>query len=133
MKRLINEKIKFREEFRPFCPSILVKNTNQFYEEKFHSPFMNINKRAKKETKLHYPSIVHHDNTSRIQSVEKVKNQKYYDLLIDLEKKDNLKNLLNTSLNINNQTMVNHPSEALRTFFCSGLDSLYIENFKIFK
>ena len=49
MKRLINEKIKFREEFRPFCPSILVKNTNQFYEEKFHSPFMNINKRAKKE------------------------------------------------------------------------------------
>ena len=48
---------------------------------------MNINKRAKKETKLHYPSIVHHDNTSRIQSVGKVKNQKYYDLLIDLEKK----------------------------------------------
>lgn len=133
MKRLINEKIKFREEFRPFCPSILSKNTSQFYDEKFYSPFMNINKRAKKKTKLYYPSIVHHDNTSRIQSVKKVKDQTYYNLLIALEKKDNLKNLLNTSLNVNNQTMVNHPNEAIRTFFCSGLDSLYIENFKIFK
>ena len=87
MKRIINKKIKFREEFRPFCPSILSKNTSQYYDEKFYSPFMNINKRAKKKTKLHYPSIVHHDNTSRIQSVKKVKDQMYYDLLITLEKK----------------------------------------------
>ena len=53
--------------------------------------------------------------------------------MIELEKKDNLMNLLNTSLNINGQTLVNKPSEAIRTFFCSGLDSLYIENYKVFK
>ena len=133
IKKLINKKIKYREEFRPFCPSVLSKNTNKFYEESFYSPFMNINKRAKKNTKNSYPSIVHSDNTSRIQSVKKIKNQLYFELLSELEKKDNLQNLLNTSLNINEQTMVNHPSEALHTFFCSGLDSLFIENFKIFK
>lgn len=133
VKTLINKKIKFREEFRPFCPSVLSKNTNKYYEEKFYSPFMNINKRTKKITKYSYPSIVHVDNTSRIQSVKKVKNQLYHELLSELEKKDNLHNVLNTSLNINGQTMVNHPSEALQTFFCSGLDSLFIENFKIYK
>ena len=48
MKQTINNKIKFREEFRPFCPSVLTKNISKFYDEKFFSPFMNINKRAKK-------------------------------------------------------------------------------------
>ena len=133
MKQTINNKIKFREEFRPFCPSVLTKNISKFYDEKFFSPFMNINKRAKKITKKNYPAIVHVDGTSRVQSVSKVKGHNYYDLMIELEKKDNLQNLLNTSLNINGQTLVNKPSEAIKTFYCSGLDSLYIENFKVIK
>lgn len=133
MKSIINNKIKFREEFRPFCPSILTKNINTFYEEKFFSPFMNINKRAKKITKQNYPAIVHIDGTSRVQSVSKVKGHNYYNLMQELDRTDNLKNLLNTSLNINGQTLANNPSEAIRTFYCSGLDSLYIENFKILK
>ena len=133
MKKIINNKIKFREEFRPFCPSILTKNISTFYDEKFFSPFMNINKRAKKITKQNYPSIVHVDGTSRVQSVSKVKGHNYYNLMLELEKKDNLKNLLNTSLNINGQTLTNKPSEAIKTFYCSGLDCLYIENFKILK
>ena len=132
MKKIINNKIKFRE-FRPFCTSILTKNISTFYEEKFFSPFMNINKRAKKITRQNYPSIVHVDGTSRVQSVSKVKGHNYYNLMLELEKKDNLKNLLNTSLNINGQTLTNKPSEAIKTFYCSGLDCLYIENFKILK
>ena len=78
MKKIINNKIKFREEFRPFCPSILTKNISTFYEEKFFSPFMNINKRAKKITRQNYPSIVHVDGTSRVQSVSKVKGHNYF-------------------------------------------------------
>ena len=77
---------------------------------------MNINKRAKKITKQNYPSIVHVDGTSRVQSVSKVKGHNYYNLMIELEKKDNLKNLLNTSLNINGQTLETRLVKQLKPF-----------------
>jgi carbamoyltransferase len=132
IKDKINSKIKYREEFRPFCPSVLEKNIESQFIGKFASPFMNLNMNCKNKTIKSYPSIAHVDGTARVQSVSKVKGQDYYELLNYLDK-NGIKSLLNTSLNINEQPLVNTPIEALQTFFCSGLDILYLENFKIKK
>lgn len=129
----INKSVKYRELFRPFCPSILYEDQIKFFKHKEFMPFMNICTRALKNTKKNYKSIVHVDGTARVQSVIKNTSNNYYNLLRRLKKKDNLSMLLNTSMNLNNQTLCNTPQDALRTFFGSGMDTIFLENFKISK
>lgn len=133
IKDKINATIKYREEYRPFCPSVLIEKQIEYFENTFEAPFMAINFEAKKGTTELIPAVIHTDNTARIQSVRKETNPLYHELLTGFAKETGVGVLVNTSLNVNEQPLVNSPLEALHTFFCSGLDALYLGNFKLEK
>ena len=133
IKNIINKKIKYREDFRPFCPSVLYKKQNKYFQNDKYLPFMNVTVEAKKSIKNNLKSVIHVDGTSRIQSVVKEKKNNFFKILENLSKLDGLDMVLNTSLNLNNQTLANSPKDALRTFYCSGLDEIIMENFHIKK
>lgn len=133
VKDRINATIKYREEYRPFCPSVLMEMQDQYFENTFESPFMGINFEARPGASKVIPAVVHTDNSARIQSVNKATNPLYHRLITEFSKVSGVGVLLNTSLNINEQPLVNAPLEALHTYFCSGMDSLYLGNFKLTK
>ena len=133
VKDRINATIKYREEYRPFCPSVLIEKQEEYFENTFNAPFMAINFRARQGAEKAIPAVVHVDQTARIQSVKKETNPLYHALITEFSKKSGVSVLLNTSLNINEQPLVNAPLEALHTLFCSGLDVLYLGNFKVKK
>ena len=88
---------------------------------------------AKSMAKKFIPSVVHEDNTSRIQIVLREKNKRYYNLLKKLKEKSGIGIVLNTSFNLKGEPIVNSPEDAIRTFFSSGLDILCLGNFTIKK
>jgi carbamoyltransferase len=133
IKDRINATIKYREQYRPFCPSVIVEKQNDFFQNAFVAPFMAVNCRATELGKQKIPGVVHIDGTSRIQSVERSVNPLYHDLISRFERQTGVGVLVNTSLNINEQPLVNSPLEALHTYFCSGLDSLVLGNFYLRK
>jgi carbamoyltransferase len=129
----INKNIKFREEFRPFAPSILEEFGPRYFKDFSPSPYMAKTFEVTDLCKKKAAGIVHVDNTSRVQSVNKSQNKTYYNLIKSFYMKTNIPLVLNTSLNVMGQTLVNRPHEAIQTFYNSGLDYLYISNFKLFK
>lgn len=133
IKDRINATIKYREQYRPFCPSVLVEKQGHYFENAFVAPFMAVNCRATEFAKQKIPGVVHIDGTSRIQSVEQSTNPLYHELISRFERESGVGVLVNTSLNINEQPLVNTPLEALHTYFCSGLDSLFLGNFYLSK
>lgn len=132
-KDRINATIKYREEFRPFCPSALIEHQADYFDETFDAPFMVVTFPAKDRAVAETPATTHVDKTARLQSVRADTNPRYHDLISRFHKAGGPPMLLNTSLNINEQPTVNAPLEALHTFFCSGLDVLYLENFRLAK
>ena len=133
MKDKLNSKIKFREKFRPFAPSILEKSFYRYFNKinaDLTSMTFTIN--IPKELKELIPEATHFDNTSRIHLVNKL-NISLFPLLSEVEKKTNIGAVINTSFNLSGEPNVETLSDALRTFFSSGIDVLYIENFKIVK
>lgn len=133
IKDRINAAIKYREEYRPFCPSVTIENQDQYFADAFDLPFMVVTLPAKEEARKHVPAVVHVDETARIQSVRSDTNPLYHRLISSFSKASGVPVLLNTSLNINEQPMVNAPLEALHTFSCSGLDVLYLGSFRLAK
>ena len=133
VKDRINSTIKYREEFRPFCPSVLLDRQEKFFENTFEAPFMVVTFPVLPETAELVPGIVHVDNTARIQSVRSEHNPLYARLLEGFDRETSVPVLLNTSLNINEQPTVNAPLEAIHTYFCSGLDVLYLGPFRVTK
>ena len=130
MRDLVNQKIKFRDSFRPFCPSVLEEDSKQFFKGKKQiSPHMTINYDVEKSAIERISSVVHVDETARIQTVNKNQNKLYYELLSNLKEIIGVGVCLNTSFNINNEPIVNTPREAIATFFGSGMDCLVIGNY----
>lgn len=133
MKDIINLKIKLREEFRPFAPSILVEKANEyFYMQDFEIPFMNYVVKVKPITLTKAPSIVHVDNTSRVQTVSKKENNNFYDLINEFYKLSNIPILLNTSLNVHGPISEN-PDDAINCFMKTSMDVLVIEDWVLTK
>lgn len=130
VKNIINSKIKYRESYRPFCPSVIEEETKKYFIGKSTaSPFMNITFDVKEDLKAVIPGIVHADGTARIQTVS-VKNQPlYHDFLIELKKLTGHPVVVNTSFNTNNEPIVASPSDAVATFYRSGLDAMVIGDF----
>ena len=108
VKKMVN-KIKGREEFRPFAPMMLKENVNRFFRNGIPSPFMNGVREALHEVYDHYPSIIHIDGTSRIQEVTE---EPHRTLLEEWEKETGCPMLLNTSLNIKGEPIVNTKEDA---------------------
>ncbi len=124
----INRKIKKRELFRPFAPSVIFEKQNEFFEMDKFSPYMNIVSKVKENKKNIIPAVVHTDGTSRVHSVKKDYNSLYYLLLSKFYQKTGVPILLNTSFNIQ-EPIVNSPADAIRTFFNSDVDTLVLGNY----
>jgi len=132
MKQILNQKIKFREGFRPFCPSVLEEDLlSHFVGKKTNSPFMTINYETKAENSM--PSISHVNNTARIQSVNQNDHIRFYDYLKELKKKIGVGVSINTSFNRNQEPIVHSPIDAVSAFYGSGIDALIIGNYLIEK
>ncbi len=133
MSKKINQIIKYRETWRPFCPSVIKENVKEYFKRSYDSKFMTISFEAKKQLKKIAPAVVHIDNTCRIQSVSKTNNLKFYKLIKEFFKITKVPLLLNTSFNVKGEPIVCSPNDAIRTFYSTGLDELIINNFVIKK
>lgn len=132
MKNKVNAMIKFRESFRPFAPAVLAEHANDIFECDVESPYMSTTFKLKRNQQ-EYPAITHVDNTSRIQTVSSLQNEKFYELLNAFYELTGCPLLLNTSFNVMGEPIVCSPSDAIRTFTESGIDILVINNFIIRK
>lgn len=129
-KDLINSKIKKRESFRPFAPSVLHVDGTEFFEDYQFSPFMERVLKFKTGFNKKIPSVVHNDNSGRLQSVSENENQIYFDLISRFREKTDIGILVNTSFN-ENEPVVEHPKQAIDVLLRTDLDTLYIGDFKI--
>ena len=133
MKDHLNIRVKFREKFRPFAPSVL----NEYREDFFHinqdSPHMLMACKIKKNKIKEVPAIVHIDGTCRVQTVKKEINEKFYNLIKEFNRLTKIPVLLNTSFNVKGQPIVNTPSQAIETFKATKIDVLVVGDFLLTK
>lgn len=132
MKDIINSKIKKRESFRPFAPSVLEDDTTKFFECDIKSEFMNHIVKFKKEWRDVFPSVCHVDDTARLQTVNKDNNSLFYQLILELKKITGYGIILNTSFN-ENEPIVDNPEQAINCFLRTDMDILFLEKFMICK
>jgi len=131
MRDLVNEKIKHREKYRPFAPSVLEEDAKYFFDLDQESPYMLLVAKVKKPKIT--PSISHIDNTARIQTVNKKQNRKFYELIKSFKKITGVGCVLNTSFNDAGEPIVETPLDALITFFGTEMDTLVINDLVIEK
>ncbi len=129
----INAQIKFRERWRPFCPSMLDTVAEKMLKVDHPSPFMTFTFEVSDEWKTRVPEVVHEDGTSRAQVLERQYNPRWYDLMLELEKLTGNGVSLNTSLNRRGEAMVCSPKDALDMFFGSDLQYLIMEDILVVK
>ncbi len=153
MQRKINLKIKFRESFRPFAPSVLVEHVNEWFELNHESPYMLLvapvqeskrmpladeARRLKGLEKLQVvrsqiPAVTHVDYSARIQTVRREDNPLYYDLIHTFYRKTGCPVIVNTSFNVRGEPIVNSPMDAYRCFMRTEMDVLVMGNFILLK
>lgn len=126
-KNLINLKIKRRESFRPFAPSILKEYSSEYFTKDDIVPFMEKVFPIKPEKQSAIPAVTHVDGTGRLQTVDRNISPRYYALIDSFRKKTGIPVLLNTSFN-ENEPIVNTPQEALSCFLRTNMDMLVLEN-----
>ncbi len=132
MKDILNKRIKYREPFRPFCPSVLAEATGDYFETTYPSPFMVRAYKIKPEQRAQIPAVTHEDGTGRLQTVERDVNPLYWKLLKRFGELTGVPVLLNTSFN-ENEPIVNTPAQALDCFLRTNMDVLVIGSFVLFK
>ena len=130
MKEILNLKIKRRESFRPFAPSILQEHVKNWFEIDDKVPFMMKVYEIKDSKKSLIPAVTHVDGTGRLQTVDVKQNELYHMLINEFYKLTNIPLLLNTSFN-ENEPIVCTPEEALNCFLRTKMDILVLENFII--
>jgi len=129
----INAQIKYRERWRPFCPSILDTVAPEILQTEHPSPYMTFTFDVNERWKSRIPEVVHEDGTARAQIVTQHTNPRYYSLLQEMEKLTGNGVVLNTSLNRRGEPMVCSPTDALNMFFGSDLQYLVMEDILITK
>lgn len=132
MKDLINLKIKRRESFRPFAPSILADQVSNYFEQTIESPFMMHVVRIKSEMRGNLAAICHKDFTGRLHTVKRSQNQKYYDVIERFWRLGGVPVVLNTSFN-ENEPIVDRPEQAIACFVRTDIDVLALGPFVITK
>ncbi len=128
MKDIINKRVKHREHFRPFAPSILAEKASEFFDYYYNSPFMNFAFPVRHDIAAKIPATIHIDNTARPQAVFKDINPRFWALIKEFEKITNIPLLLNTSFNVQ-EPIVCTPKEAITTFLNTKVDYLVLEDF----
>jgi|Deesub1362B_J571_1020462.scaffolds.fasta_scaffold00109_29 carbamoyltransferase len=132
IKDILNKRIKHREPFRPFAPSILEEKTGDFFEKTHPSPFMLFAYKVKPDKRKLIPAPTHIDGTGRLQTVSRKTNPEYWKLIKEFENITGVPVILNTSFN-ENEPIVNTPEEAINCFLRTKMDVLVIENYIIYK
>ncbi|HEY2455650.1 MAG TPA: carbamoyltransferase C-terminal domain-containing protein, partial [Candidatus Acidoferrum sp.] len=130
MKEILNRRIKHREIFRPFAPSILAEKTGEWFEKSYPSPFMTLAYSVQPEKRDKIPAPTHVDGTGRLQTVTKEANPRYHALISEFERQTGVPVVLNTSFN-DNEPIVCKPEEALDCFLRTQMDALVLGNFLI--
>jgi carbamoyltransferase len=130
MKDILNLKIKRRESFRPFAPSIMREFVSEWFEEDDDVPFMMQVFQIKENKRNSIPAVTHIDGSGRLQTVEQKTNKRYYMLIREFKKITGIPMLLNTSFN-ENEPVVCRPDEALETFLRTKMDLLVLGNWMI--
>lgn len=129
----INEQIKYRERWRPFCPSILDRVAPEILQTNHPAPYMTFTFDVHPEWKNRIQEVVHEDGTSRAQVVDKATNPRYYALIEEMEKLTGNAVVLNTSLNRRGEPMICAPQDALNMFYGSDLQYLVMEDVLVTK
>ena len=131
MRDILNSRVKFREWFRPFAPVVLSEDKEEWFNMDFDSPYMLHTVPCKKPQEI--PSGVHIDNTSRVQTLTRDHNPIFYDLISKFKDITGVPVVLNTSLNVKGQPIVETPEEAMKLFNDSDVDVLVINDKMYFK
>jgi len=124
-KDKINAKIKRREMFRPFAPTVLTPRMGEYFEQTVHSPFMMHVVKIRPEWQPKLPAVTHVDGTGRLQSISRETNALYFDLIDEFSKLSGVAIVLNTSFN-ENEPIVDTPQQAADCFKRTGLDALFV-------
>ena len=130
MKDVLNARIKHREPFRPFAPSILAERTAEWYEQDYPSPFMVLVYKTAADKREAVPAVNHVDDTGRLQTVERHVEPRYHRLISEFERRTAVPILLNTSFN-ENEPIVMTPQDALETFKKTRMDVLALGNWLV--
>lgn len=132
MKNILNSRIKYREPFRPFCPSILAERVGDYFETDYPSPFMVMAYKIKPQQRDRIPAVTHGDGTGRLQTVERDVNPLYWNLIRRFEEVAGVPVLLNTSFN-ENEPIVYTPAQAIDCFLRTRMDVLSMGSFILYK
>jgi len=131
MKDILNAKVKMREWFRPFAPVVLNERKEEFFDMDFESPYMLYTVPCRKPQVI--PSAVHIDNTARVQTLTQEHNPRFHELITEFDKITGCPVVMNTSLNIKGQPIVETPEDAMALFMDSETSILVINNAMYFK
>ena len=153
MQSVMNKKIKYRESFRPFAPSVLSEKVKDWYELSTDSPYMLLVAKVRKDKcikmteaqkdlfgiekinlpRSKIPAVTHVDYTARVQTVEKDTNSRYYKLISKFNDKTGCPSIVNTSFNVRGEPIVCSPIDSYKCFMRTEMDVLVIDNFILFK
>ena len=129
MKDKINARVKFREKYRPFAPSILAEHGPAFFDNYQETPYMERALRFKPEVRRLVPAVVHEDGTGRLQTVKKAWNPRYHELISAFYALTDIPIILNTSLNVMGKPIIHSAEDAIALFYTSGVDVLVIDDY----
>src|SRR5579859_2814310 len=124
MNAKVNNAVKFREWWRPFAPSLKKEAAGEYLESATDSPFMILTAQVREEKRSVIPAVTHVDGSARPQTVEKEINALYWRLIDEFGKRTGVPVIMNTSFNLRGEAIVHTPTDAIRTFFSSGMDAL---------
>jgi carbamoyltransferase len=133
MNAKVNNAVKFREWWRPFAPSFKKEAAPDYLESAYDSPFMILTAQVRPEKREIIPSVTHVDGSARPQTVEQQINPLYYRLIDEFGKRTGVPVIMNTSFNLRGEAIVHTPTDAIRTFFSSGMDALVLGSYLVEK
>jgi carbamoyltransferase len=133
MNAKVNNAVKFREWWRPFAPSFKKESAPEYLESAYDSPFMILTAQVRPEKRSIIPSVTHVDGSARPQTVEQQINPLYYRLIDEFGKRTGVPVIMNTSFNLRGEAIVHTPTDAIRTFYSSGMDALFLGSYLVEK
>ncbi len=133
MNAKVNNAVKFREWWRPFAPSMLAEAAPEYLENACDSPFMIVTSQVRPEKRGIIPAVTHVDGSARPQTVNEDQNPLYWRTIKAFGERTGVPVIMNTSFNLRGEPIVNTPTDAVRTFFSSGMDALVIGSYLVEK
>lgn len=133
MKDILNNKVKHREPFRPFAPTVLLEECGDYFDFAYPSPFMSFVYNVLEDKKAAVPAITHVDGTARVQTIRKKDNPRYYELISEFKKITGVPIVLNTSFNVRGEPIVCAPEDAIKCFMNTEMDYLALGDYLVEK